>query len=134
MFFRLHGSYEALKYGTLLDGLADLTGGITESINIRQDPTACGRMLNKLLEMTSLITCTVQASNQQVRNQQPEKLANGIQIGVNYRLYAVDRVSMIMVLILEMSVRKEREIRKKKKSLITLSFWYSRIFQNFLLC
>lgn len=59
---RLHGSYEALKYGTLLDGLADLTGGITESINIRQDSTTCGRMLNKLLDMTSLVTCTVQAS------------------------------------------------------------------------
>ncbi|KAK7574346.1 hypothetical protein V9T40_011537 [Parthenolecanium corni] len=59
---KLHGSYEALKYGTFLDGLADLTGGITESINIRQDPTTCGRMLNKLLEMTSLITCTVQTS------------------------------------------------------------------------
>ena len=59
-FFRLHGSYEALKYGTLLDGLADLTGGITESINIRQDSTTCGRMLNKLLDMTSLVTCTVQ--------------------------------------------------------------------------
>ena len=27
-FFRLHGSYEALKYGTSLDGLSDLTGGI----------------------------------------------------------------------------------------------------------
>ena len=26
--FRLHGSYEALKYGTSLDGLSDLTGGI----------------------------------------------------------------------------------------------------------
>lgn len=63
--FRLHGSYEALKYGTLLDGLADLTGGITESISIRQDPTTCGRMLNKLLEMTTLITCTVQTSSTQ---------------------------------------------------------------------
>ncbi|KAG8336668.1 hypothetical protein J6590_041037 [Homalodisca vitripennis] len=63
---RLHGSYEALKYGTLLDGLADLTGGITESISIRQDPTTCGRMLSKLLEMTSLITCTVQSSLQQI--------------------------------------------------------------------
>jgi hypothetical protein len=63
---RLHGSYEALKYGTLLDGLADLTGGITESISIRQDPTTCGRMLSKLLEMTSLITCTVQTTSTQV--------------------------------------------------------------------
>lgn len=63
----MHGSYEALKYGTLLDGLADLTGGITESISIRQDPTTCGRMLGKLLEMTSIITCTVQPPTQQVR-------------------------------------------------------------------
>lgn len=63
--FRLHGSYEALKYGTLLDGLSDLTGGITESIAIRQDPTACGRALSKLLDMTSLITCTVNNSQQQ---------------------------------------------------------------------
>lgn len=64
--FRLHGSYEALKYGTLLDGLSDLTGGITESIAIRQDPTACGRALAKLLDMTSLITCTVNNNQQQV--------------------------------------------------------------------
>jgi len=63
--FRLHGSYEALKYGTLLDGLSDLTGGITESIAIRQDPTACGRALSKLLDMTSLITCTVNNNQQQ---------------------------------------------------------------------
>nr|CAD7454767.1 unnamed protein product [Timema tahoe] len=90
---KLHGSYEALKYGTLLDGLADLTGGITESISIRQDPTTCGRMLSKLLEMTSLITCTVQNTSSQMRNQ-TEKLANGIQIGTNYRLYAVERVEL----------------------------------------
>ncbi|XP_065219426.1 calpain-C [Planococcus citri] len=90
---KLHGSYEALKYGTLLDGLADLTGGITESINIRQDSTTCGRMLNKLLDMTSLVTCTVQPSTTtpQIRTY-TEKLANGIQIGTNYRLYSVERV------------------------------------------
>ncbi|KAJ1524963.1 hypothetical protein ONE63_009816 [Megalurothrips usitatus] len=93
-FMRLHGSYEALKYGTLLDGLADLTGGITESISIRQDPTHCSRLLAKLLDMTSLITCTVHAPQGQVRNQ-PEKLANGIHIGTNYRLYAVERVETL---------------------------------------
>jgi len=48
-----------------LDGLSDLTGGITESIAIRQDPTACGRALSKLLDMTSLITCTVNNNQQQ---------------------------------------------------------------------
>ncbi|GLH12038.1 Uncharacterized protein GBIM_16706, partial [Gryllus bimaculatus] len=83
---KLHGSYEALKYGTLLDGLSDLTGGITESISIRQDPTTCGRMLSKLLEMTSITTCTVQSTATQLRNQ-VEKLANGIHIGTNYRLW-----------------------------------------------
>ncbi|XP_077302480.1 calpain C isoform X2 [Arctopsyche grandis] len=88
---KLHGSYEALKYGTLLDGLADLTGGITESIAIRQDSTASGRLLSKLLEMTSIITCIVHNSTQTVRAQ-VEKLANGIQIGCNYRLYAIEKV------------------------------------------
>jgi len=63
---RLHGSYEALKYGTLLDGLADLTGGITESINIRQDQATCGRMIGKMLDMTSIVTCTVQPVSPQV--------------------------------------------------------------------
>ncbi|RZC31878.1 calpain-C, partial [Asbolus verrucosus] len=87
----LHGSYEALKYGSLLDGLADLTGGITESIPIRQDATTCARILHKLLDMTSIITCTVQPPNFQMRSS-VEKLANGIQLGTNYRIYSVERV------------------------------------------
>lgn len=87
---KLHGSYEALKYGSLLDGLADLTGGITESIPIREDATSCSRLLHKLLDMTSIVTCAVQPPNQ-VRSL-TEKLANGIQTGVNYRIYAIDRV------------------------------------------
>lgn len=91
---RLHGSYEALKYGSLLDGLADLTGGITENIPIKQDVTACSRLLHKLLDMTSIITATVQPPNYQMRAH-TEKLANGIQIGTNYRVYAVERVSRI---------------------------------------
>ncbi|XP_060535466.1 calpain-C [Cylas formicarius] len=86
---KLHGSYEALKYGSLLDGLADLTGGITESIQIRQDATSCARLLHKLLDMTSIITCAVQPPNQ-VRSH-TEKLVNGIQTGVNYRIYSIER-------------------------------------------
>jgi hypothetical protein len=33
--FRLHGSYEALKYGSVLEGLADLTGGVVETLPLR---------------------------------------------------------------------------------------------------
>ncbi|XP_025191850.1 calpain-C [Melanaphis sacchari] len=89
---KLHGSYEALKYGTLLDGLADLTGGITESINIRQDQATCGRMIGKMLDMTSIVTCTVQPVSPQANKSASEKLINGIQIGMNYRLCTVERL------------------------------------------
>ncbi|XP_031347677.1 calpain-C isoform X2 [Photinus pyralis] len=88
---KLHGSYEALKYGTLLDGLADLTGGITESVSLKQDNIMCTRLLHKFLEMTTIITCSLQAPNTQGRSQM-EKTSNGVQIGTNYRLYAVDQV------------------------------------------
>lgn len=54
IFFRLHGSYEALKYGSLLDGLADLTGGITESLQMAELSDA--DMLRNLLKNTSLVT------------------------------------------------------------------------------
>ncbi|XP_076323479.1 calpain-C-like [Tachypleus tridentatus] len=90
---KLHGSYEALKYGCSLDGMADLTGGVTESISIRQDPTACGRILSTLLSMTSIVTAIVHQQTQG-RNQ-PEKLANGILLTVNYRIMAVEKVELV---------------------------------------
>lgn len=61
LFRRLHGSYEALKYGTLLDGLADLTGGIAESIPLQSigGNNKCDDVVRSFLEMTSVVTCTV---------------------------------------------------------------------------
>jgi len=54
IFSRLHGSYEALKYGSLLDGLADLTGGITESIQIKNDSTSCSRLTQNVPNSTQV--------------------------------------------------------------------------------
>uniref|UniRef100_A0A182FBL2 Calpain catalytic domain-containing protein n=1 Tax=Anopheles albimanus TaxID=7167 RepID=A0A182FBL2_ANOAL len=91
---KLHGSYEALKYGTLLDGLADLTGGITESISIKVDTSILIRppLLHSLLDTTSIITCTINNGTMaQIRNQ-TEALPNGIHIGINYRLCSMDKV------------------------------------------
>ncbi|XP_076369958.1 calpain-C-like [Tachypleus tridentatus] len=90
---KLHGSYEALKYGCSLDGMVDLTGGVTESISVRHDSTACGRILSKLLTMTDIVTAVVH-QQPQGRNQ-PEKLANGILLTTNYRIMAVEKVELV---------------------------------------
>ncbi|XP_023234485.1 calpain-C-like [Centruroides sculpturatus] len=91
---KLHGSYEALKYGSSQDGLADLTGGVTEIVNIQQDPNTCSYILNKMLAMTSIITAVVQQQTSQSRNQ-TEKLANGIILGTNYRVISLDKVETV---------------------------------------
>ena len=44
----------------MLDGLADLTGGVAESIVLRGDATGSGRLLLELLNMTSVVTANVQ--------------------------------------------------------------------------
>lgn len=87
---KLHGSYEALKYGTSLDGMSDFTGGIAESVSLRADPTTCGRLLAKLLDLTSIVTAVVnQHSHTKI---QSEKLASGIVMATNYRIYAIEKV------------------------------------------
>lgn len=94
---KLHGSYEALKYGTLLDGLADLTGGITEAIPIKQENSIIRPpLLHSLLTTTTIITCTVNNGlNTQLRHQ-VEILPSGITVGINYRLCALDKAETIM--------------------------------------
>ena len=67
--FRLHGSYEALKYGTSLDGLSDLTGGIAESILLKPSYTSLLTTLNNLLKMTSIVLCKWDKDNQSDANQ-----------------------------------------------------------------
>ena len=46
----------------MLDGLADLTGGVAECLPLRGDPTGSGRLLVELLDMTSVITANIQVA------------------------------------------------------------------------
>ncbi|XP_060809686.1 calpain-C isoform X2 [Amyelois transitella] len=78
---KLHGSYEALKYGNLLDGLADLTGGITESISEKVD---VGTLAN-LLRHNSLVTAYYSPGP-------AEEPLVGLHSEMNYRIYRVDKI------------------------------------------
>ncbi|CAD0193996.1 unnamed protein product [Chrysodeixis includens] len=79
---KLHGSYEALKYGSFLDGLSDLTGGITESIHIE---TMTAESLNSLLKSTSIVTA------HRVSNALGEKIPE-IKTEMNYVILNVAQV------------------------------------------
>ncbi|XP_015783645.1 calpain-C [Tetranychus urticae] len=96
---KLHGSYEALKYGSTIEGLSDFTGGVAESISLREEPTSCSTLINKLLSMTSIVTAVVSNENTAITpiNGSPvsssyERLANGIYLATNYRVIEVQRL------------------------------------------
>lgn len=56
---KLHGSYEALKYGTFGDALSDLTGGVAENIQIDKNLNQTLSWLENCLRMTSIVTCKI---------------------------------------------------------------------------
>lgn len=97
--FRLHGSYEALKYGTRSDGLSDLLGGIVESV-----PTVISNnpirpiQLRSYLDTTCIVTCvSIRSINgTQSNKSNSEKAINGIVYGVNYKLCSLDKVETVL--------------------------------------
>lgn len=55
-FAKLHGSYEALKYGTSAELLADLTGGATEIFDLTCDPLSNRPLIQQLISISSIVT------------------------------------------------------------------------------
>lgn len=86
-----------MKYGTRSDGLSDLTGGIVETIPVKSGSDSIRPIiLRSILDTTCIITCIAIKGNGSQFKSQPEKLANGIAIGVSYRLCSLDKVENTM--------------------------------------
>ncbi|XP_048005204.1 calpain-C isoform X2 [Leguminivora glycinivorella] len=92
---KLHGSYEALKYGSLLDGMADLTGGITESQLVRE--LTDGHSLANLLRATSVVTAHYQPGGVEQRGLEPE---------MNYRVYSCEDIMTDEGLVQQVRLRR----------------------------
>jgi len=108
---KLHGSYEALKYGTTLDGLSDLTGGIAENVPLKSESTGSRELLSSLLRMTTVVLVKVlkdtnetspnKSINEKNKRQHndnktaSERLANGIVTEESYRVYGMQRIETL---------------------------------------
>lgn len=60
LFYRLHGSYEALKGGTACEAMEDFTGGVTELYELDKAPPNFYKILLKAYERWSLMSCSIE--------------------------------------------------------------------------
>ena len=84
---RLHGSYEALKYGTTLDGLSDLTGGIAENVPLKSESTGSRELLSSLLRMTTVVLVKVVKESNDSSSNKSMNEKNKVILDLDY-LYA----------------------------------------------
>lgn len=74
---KLHGSYEALKGGTTSEALEDMTGGLTEFVDLKQPPKNLLQMMFRAFEMGSLFGCSIEASPAEFEARTPQGLVKG---------------------------------------------------------
>ncbi|VDN51412.1 unnamed protein product [Dracunculus medinensis] len=74
---KLHGNYEALKGGTTSEALEDMTGGLTEFVDLKQPPKNLLQMMFRGFEMSSLFGCSIEASPLEFEARTREGLVKG---------------------------------------------------------
>ncbi|TKR77528.1 hypothetical protein L596_018482 [Steinernema carpocapsae] len=79
---KLHGSYEALKGGTTSEALEDMTGGLTEFIDLAQPPPNLLQLMMRGFEMGSLFGCSIEADP----NVWEARMSNGLVKGHAYSI------------------------------------------------
>lgn len=79
---KLNGSYESLKGGTTSEALEDMTGGLTEFIDINNPPENLLQLMMRGFEMGSLFGCSLEADP----NQWEARLPNGLVKGHAYSI------------------------------------------------
>ncbi|CAJ0942432.1 unnamed protein product, partial [Mesorhabditis belari] len=85
---KLVGSYEALKGGTTSEALEDMTGGLTEFIDLKDPPQNVMQMMMRGMEMGSLMGCSIEADP----NQWEARLSNGLVRGHAYSITGIRSV------------------------------------------
>ncbi|XP_014666381.1 PREDICTED: calpain-B-like isoform X1 [Priapulus caudatus] len=63
---KFQGSYEALKGGRNADALTDFTGGLVEEYDLMQAPRHLVNLLFKAMDRSSLITCSIHGTSDDV--------------------------------------------------------------------
>ncbi|KAL3232016.1 hypothetical protein MRX96_023099 [Rhipicephalus microplus] len=81
---KLHGSYEALSGGSACEAMEDFTGGLTESIDLKNPPKQLFVLMLKAYERSSLMSCSIP-----VGSIPEEKLPSGLVAGHAYSITAV---------------------------------------------
>ena len=88
--YRLHGSYEALKGGNVIEAMEDFTGGVSESIDLLQSPPpGLFKIMKTSYDRDSQLGCSINAKPGQIE----AKLPTGLIAGHAYTITDVRKVS-----------------------------------------
>ncbi|XP_071961866.1 calpain-9-like isoform X2 [Antedon mediterranea] len=88
---KLHGSYEALKGGNVVEAMADFTGGVAEAIDLREKtPKKLFKTMISAFKRSSQMGCSIEA----VPGQVEAKQNNGLICGHAYTITGVTKVNL----------------------------------------